>query len=122
MIRDKFYGKSYRDDVYTWRDNLVNGKLAHPTNPKLYKWNNKWWDKTLKYDESPTVDHKTQPVVEHWRDTGRKTNHDVRKDYFNDTSGCEVVPYSENSAMGAKLKGSYETRVTIKFRGPGDPS
>ncbi len=122
VIRDKFYGKSYRDDVYTWRDNLVNGKLAHPTNPKLYKWNNKWWDKTLKYAEAPTVDHKTQPVVEHWKERGRKTDQQERKEYFNDTSGCEVVPYSENSSMGAKLKGSYEKRVTIKFRGPGDPS
>ena len=122
FIRDKFYGKSYRPAVYTWRDGLVNGPLAHKTNPNLYSWNGKWWDKTLAYKESPTVDHKTQPVVDHWNAEGRKTDQDTRQNYFNDTTGCEVVPFSENSSMGAKLPGSYGTRVTIKFRGPGDPA
>jgi hypothetical protein len=119
-IRDRFYGKSYRDDVYTWRDRLVQGRLAHPINSKLYSWDGKWWDKTIK-NESPTVDHKTQPVVDHWNAEGRMTDQKTRKDYFNDTSGCEVVPYGQNSSMGAKLAGSYNKRVTIKFRGPGDP-
>jgi hypothetical protein len=121
VIRDKFYGKAYRDAVYVWRDNQLKGPLAHPTNPKLYSWRGKWWDKTLTYQESPTVDHKTTPVVDHWNAEGRKTDQKTRANYFNDTSGCEVVPYRENSSMGAKMSGSYGTRVTMKFRGPGDP-
>lgn len=120
-IRDSLYGKSYRDDVYTWKDGLVNGKLAHPTNRNLYLWNGKWWDKRIKR-ESPTVDHKKQAVVDHWNAIGRKKDQNTRKAYFNDTSGCEVVPYGENSSMGAKLPSSYEKRVTITFRGSGDPS
>ena len=119
-IRDSFYGKSYRPSTYKWRDGLLAGKLAHPTDSKLYSWRGKWWDKTI-LRESPTVDHKTQPVVDHWNDEGRKTIQKTRADYFNDTSGCEVVPYGENSSMGAKLAGSYGTRVTMSFRGPGDP-
>ena len=38
-----------------------------------------------------------------------------RKDYFNKISGMEVVPYSENSSAGAKLKSSYEKEVFIDF-------
>ncbi len=121
-IRDSFYAKGYRTDVYEWRDDQVNDpkKLRHPTKPNLYKWNNKWWDKTLKYKESPTIDHKKQAVVQHWNETGRTTYHKKRLDYFNDIKGMEVVPYSENSSMGSKLPDSYSKRVTIKFRGPGE--
>ena len=99
----------------------MNGKLAHPKNKNLWSWKGKWWNKKI-LRESPTVDHKTQPVVDHWNETGRKKNQDFRKSWFNDTSGCAVVPYGENSSMGAKLTGSYQTRVTITFRGPGDPA
>ena len=126
FIRDTFYGKSYRPAVYNWRDGLVNklrsaGGLRHPTDPTKYWWKFKYWSKAI-LRESPTVDHKTQPVVDHWEATGRKTDQDTRKNYFNDTSGCEVVPYGENSSMGAKLKGSYNKQVTRTFRGPGDPT
>ncbi|MBU5612521.1 eCIS core domain-containing protein [Geomonas azotofigens] len=122
VIRDSFYGKSYRKDVYEWRDERVNNpaKLRHPTNPKLYWWKNRYWDKTKAYDEAPTVDHKKQAVVDHWNSDGRDTHQDARKDYFNDIKGLEVVPYSENSSMGAKLAGSYKKTVTINFRGPGE--
>ncbi|GFO64335.1 eCIS core domain-containing protein [Geomonas paludis] len=122
VIRDSFYGKSYRKKVYEWRDEQVNdpSKLRHRTNPKLYWWKNKFWDKTKDYDEAPTVDHKKQAVVDHWNDEGRDTYQTARKDYFNDISGLEVVPYSQNSSMGAKLAGSYKKTVTINFRGPGE--
>jgi len=125
FIRDTFYGKSYKPAVYTWRDGLVNklrskGGLRHPKKAGFYWWNGRYWNKAI-LRESPTVDHKSQPVVGHWNATGRKTTQDVRKTYFNDTSGCEVVPYGENSSMGAKLTGSYQKNVTSPFRGPGDP-
>ncbi|WP_239031698.1 hypothetical protein [Geomonas diazotrophica] len=122
VIRDSFYGKSYRKDVYEWRDEQVNdpGKLRHRTNPKLYWWKNRFWDKTKAYDEAPTVDHKKQAVVDHWNSDGRDIYQEKRKDYFNDIKGLEVVPYSQNSSMGAKLPGSYKKTVTINFRGPGE--
>ncbi|ACH39565.1 hypothetical protein Gbem_2557 [Citrifermentans bemidjiense Bem] len=130
VIRDKFYAKAFRDAVYTWRDGQVTGPLRHPTDPNLYKWvppsghrtTKQWWDKTLKYKESPTIDHKGQAVVDHWNEKGRKTDHEERLNYFNDIPDLEVVPYSENSSMGTQLAASYSKRVTIKFRGPGDPS
>lgn len=129
VIRDKYYAKAFRDAVYIWRDGQLAGPLKHPTIPNLYKWvppsghrtKKQWWDKTLKYKESPTLDHKSQAVVDHWNEKGRKTDHDTRLNYFNHIPDLEVVPYSENSSMGAGLAASYSKRVTIKFRGPGDP-
>ncbi|HBA90027.1 MAG TPA: hypothetical protein DCZ75_19130 [Geobacter sp.] len=124
FIRDSFYGKGYRKYVYDWRDGLVNdpNELRHPTKKNLYWWKNRYWDKNKEYDEAPTVDHKKTAVVDHWNDEGRTTYQKARKDYFNDISGkkCEVVPFSQNSSMGAKLTGSYKKTVTIKFRGPGE--
>lgn len=126
FIRDTFYGKSYRPGVYIWRDGLVNvvrasGGLRHPVTPYLYWWNGKYWDKRIT-NQSPTVDHKSQPVVDHWNSVGRTKDQNFRKTYFNDISGCEVVPYGQNSSMGAKLKGSYNKFVVGTFRGPGDPA
>ncbi len=128
VIRDKFYAKAYRDAVYDWKDDQLAGPLKHKTNPNLYYWKppaghktkKQWWDKTLTNKESPTIDHKKQPVVDHWNETGRKTTHDVRLNYFNHIKGLEVVPFSENSRMGAELAGSYSKKVTINFRGPGE--
>ena len=121
-IRDSLYGKSYRNAVYDWMENLLSkpvsaGGLGHPTDSKLYRWNGAWWK--ISGTTRPSVDH-TFPVVQHWKQIGRRTNQDKRKDYFNKISGMEVVPYSENSSAGAKLKSSYEKEVFIDFRGQGE--
>jgi ATP-dependent protease ClpP protease subunit len=125
-IRDSLYGKSYRTDVYSWKDRLLStprnkGGLRHPTEHNLYYWNGQYWDNNVTRT-SATVDHKKPPVVVHWENTGRKTKHSVRKDFFNDISGgkCEVVPYFANSSAGAQMGESYTFNVTGGFRGPGE--
>ena len=60
------------------------GGLGHPTDSKLYRWN----ELGGRYQEQPVRRSITPfPVVQPWKQIGRRANQDKRKDYFNKISG-----------------------------------
>ncbi|MGB1251724.1 MAG: hypothetical protein ACPG8W_13990, partial [Candidatus Promineifilaceae bacterium] len=122
VIRDSFYGKSYRTAVYTWRDNLLSkprsaGGLRHPTKHNEYYWNGDYYKNSG--NTIASVEHK-QAVVSHWNSKGNNVDQSTRKDFFNEIGDMEVMPLSENSSAGASMTDSYTFDVGEDFRGPQD--
>lgn len=115
--RQKCYGTNYRTVVDKWLDEVVTA-ATDPKNSKMWKYKGKWYDKTTR-EGQPTIDHKSQPVNDHWNTKGNNCDHDARKDYYNGGGShkttLEVQPRTINCANN---EGEYGDEVKIGFRAP----
>jgi len=124
FTRDACYGKSYRDPINQWKRRLLNTDytgdpttgLRNPQNHDQYWHNGQYYTNTG--TTVATIDHQPM-IVQHWNTTGRNTNQDTRKDYFNGHGiTLTIVPKTLNSSDGASAGHEYKDDVGPNFRGP----
>ncbi|MBC7421947.1 MAG: DUF4157 domain-containing protein [Ferruginibacter sp.] len=126
IVRNRFYGTSYRKSVRDMKNERLTTKrglktksgyngLRHPTDSMKYWHGDQYWEN--KGNTKATIEHKYK-VVEHWVDTGRKTQQPVRLDFYNDISHMDIQPSSKNKSEGSEAEVGYRTDVTKDFRGP----
>jgi hypothetical protein len=125
FTRDRCYGKSYRKNVYDWKNKQLStphpphgSGLRHPTNMNEYLYNGSYYTNSGNTSIA-SLDHKPM-VVQHWNSIGRDTYQTERKDFFNDLNHITIVPLSLNSSDGASSGENYNYEVGEDFRGPGE--
>lgn len=124
--RQRYYECDYSKATYDEIERLKTtppsqGGWAHPTDPKLI-WDSvqgKFVDATLP-ENTITVDHTPQAVVEHWNAEGNNMGQGGRHAFFRDGSNHKIVLQKYNSAGGGKLKGQFNPDVGSNFTGPGE--
>jgi phage tail protein X len=128
-VREKFYGSGYRTDVTGWKEELLttpHGQatpggyqgICDPTDPNKYFWGGQYWENSG--NTIATIEHGDPAVVVHWNDQGgNDTSQGERRDFYNEISGMEIMPKSENSSLGAQMADRYTPNVGPDFRGPG---
>jgi Domain of unknown function (DUF4157) len=128
ILRNRFYGTSYRQNVKTMRDDQLATKkgqktkggfdgLMHPTDSNKYWWGGQYWENSGK--TRATIEHKHK-VVDHWNEKGRKIQQPARLDFYSDVTDMEIQPASENKSGGSDVEVGYKFDVTKDFRGPND--
>ncbi len=70
-------------------------------------------DNARSFSRTVTYEH-LDPVVEHWNNTGRFSDRETRRTFYNNTDRLEPGELRQNSAGGGRMTAEY-----IQETGPG---
>jgi hypothetical protein len=128
--RPRFYG-GFSAAVNQWLEQMLSSPFAgnptlgicHPEDVAKEWSARRYWYQGKYYLNSGTtnvasIDHSSQPVVDHWNTAGHDTDQSARKTWYNQMGDFTIIPKSINSSLGASLKMRAKWKLGIKFRGP----